>query len=160
MKCNWAFWFKLRSEYVNHQSESLFPSTEYTLSIFKYTFVGFIESHFQTVFGHTILYVNNFFCTFLYTYDIPPKWKYYPFGRQYLPINGFKFTFNGVIQVRSINQTWISTRMESYSESDWGNPTRTPFEWSLCGITSSENFNFFFLCNSVKWNHMSHWRST
>ncbi len=88
-------------------------------------------------------------------YNIPPKGKYYPFDGQYLPTNGFKFTFNGVIHIRSINRTWISTQMESDSESDWGNPTQTPFEWSLCGITSSENFNFF-LCNSIKRNHMSH----
>ncbi len=54
-----------------------------------------------------------------------------------------------VIKLRSVNRTWISSRTESDSESDsesdWGNPTQTLFEWSLCGIASSENSNFFYV---------------
>ncbi len=42
------------------------------------------------------LYDPLFFCT-------PPKGKYYPFDRQYLPIDGFKVTFNGVIQLPSLS---------------------------------------------------------
>ncbi len=81
---------------------------------------------------------QRFFCTL-------PKGKYYPFDGQYLPINGFKVTFNGVIQLLSVHRTWISTQTESSSESDWENPMQTPLEWSHCGITSSENFNFFYV---------------
>ncbi len=115
------------------QSENILPQTDrflplHFLYILRYFAKGKILSVWRTIFT---------------------KWKYYLFGGQYLPTNGFKFTFIGVIQLRPINRTWISTR----TESDWGISTQTPFVWSLCGITSSENFNFF-LCNSVKRNHI------
>ncbi len=105
-----------------------------------------ILSHKRTIFAHTILYVNNFFYTFLY--DILRNGKYYLFGGQYSPINGFKFTFNRVIQLHSLTRTWNSLCVNNSftrTESDWGNLTRTLFEWSLCGITSSENFNFLYV---------------
>ncbi len=70
-----------------------------------------------------------FFCT-------PPKGKYNPFGGQYLPIDGSKVTFNGVIQLPSVNRTWLSTQ----TESDWGNPTRTPFEWSHFWTFFEQNY--------------------
>ncbi len=83
---------------------------------------------------------------FIRFYDIPPNGKYYLFGGQYLPINEFEFTFNGVIQLHFVNRTWLSlcvihsfTWTESLSEFNWGNRKPTPFEWSLRGIISSEN---------------------
>ncbi len=91
------------------------------------------------------LHKQFFLYIFIHFYDIPPNGEYYPFAGQYLPINGFEFTFHGVIQLCSVNRTWLSLCVirsfawtESLLESDWGNQRQTSFEWFLCGITLSE----------------------
>ncbi len=55
----------------------------------------------------------------------------------------FEWSLRGITSSENLVIRIGFTWMEFDSESDWGNWIRTPF--SLCGITSSENFNFFYV---------------